>query len=205
MKTEMNARNMTPSTLFIASLLFASLFAVSGAQGAMTQDVKRQRVIRCDPPRSVVIPTGPILIVRHQGKYGAVQATEQVVGQDGNSVHYVWWYQPDGSGSFTNENTWTGIGEDREHPEGGPDTVLQIGPFTLQWSAYKDGYGYVYYHHPNHRDIVYDLIVTRKKDISNVDAAKMFSKLDEEYRTGKRRCPGEPVGGDDDDPSRLEN
>src|SRR5262249_51369303 len=108
-----------------------------------------------NPTNALSLPTGPILVVRHNGRFGAVQALEQ----SGKFIRYAWWYQPDGSGSFVNEHVLTGEGKADEnvHPVMPP---LKVGPFEIQWSVGPRGRGWVYYRNYDLQDVVYDLALT---------------------------------------------
>ncbi len=148
---------------------------------------------------AVGLPTGFILVVRHQGKYGAVKAIDQASADRGGFIRYAWWYQPDGSGSFINLNTQTGYGETHDHVPGVPETQppppswwpeLEIGPIKLEWSLSWDGYGYVYFgtHNSNHEE--YELAITDKVDISKVEASRLeFFRYQESFNPGDTPPP----------------
>ncbi len=55
------------------------------------------------------LPVGLILLVKYDGKYGALQAVEQASHERGAFIRYAWWFQPDGSGSFINESAQFGF------------------------------------------------------------------------------------------------
>ena len=96
---------------------------------------------------AVGLLTGTILVIRKDGKYGAVQAIDQSSDKRGSFIKYAWWYQPDGSGQFLSSSTLSGFGEAREsYP--GPGPLLKVGPIDIEWSIGGDGQGWVYFHGP---------------------------------------------------------
>jgi hypothetical protein len=141
-----------------------------------------RRYVAQHRPNSVTLPTGRILVVRYDGKYGAIKAIDQASEKRGGFIRYAWWYQPDGSGSFISSTAETGYGETRDYAprDGGPDigTIrqtpsLEIGPVELEWSMASDGYGYVYYGPPGNHSEEYELALTNETDISRVDGAHL--------------------------------
>jgi photosystem II stability/assembly factor-like uncharacterized protein len=131
--------------------------------------------------RSLPLFTGEILLVRHEGKYGAVRAIEQTSKGRGGCIRYEWWYQPDGSGSFVNKNALTGIAEAREvYPAPGLFLApfLQVGPIVLGWWVGGEGQGWVPFRHPDRLNIVYGLVITKKTDIKSVDAKVEFQRAE---------------------------
>jgi hypothetical protein len=139
---------------------------------------------------SVSLLRGYILVVRHAGKYGAMQAVEQrtYAPNERPFIRYAWWYQPDGSGNFSSPGTQRGFDETSEpftleetQPEAQrhrrPRVVqwpnLQIGPINLEWSTARDGKGYVYFGpHGNHSD-EYELAISNELDITKVDGSRL--------------------------------
>ncbi len=117
---------------------------------------------------AVGLPTGPILLVKHQDRYGAVKAIDQASDKRGKFVRYVWWYQPDADAAdFLSAVTKTGIGETKEdYP--GPLPQLKIGPIELEWSMGGDGQGWVYYGPSSTRSEEYELALTNEVDITRV-------------------------------------
>jgi hypothetical protein len=101
---------------------------------------------------------------------------DSVARQKGSFIRYIWWYQPDGSGSFTNKNALTGSGEAREEPGAYP--ALKVGPLLVGWSIGAANQGYVYFRHPDTADFVYGLVLTKKTDIRSVDAKLEFLRVE---------------------------
>lgn len=119
--------------------------------------------------------TGGILLVRHQGKYGAVQAVEQASGERGSFIRYVWWYQPDGTGSFTNANTLQGFGETGETM----GSQLEIGPIKLSWSKCEEGSGWIYFGPTIMPSPEYELVIAGEIDIAKINAINyLFNKYE---------------------------
>lgn len=120
----------------------------------------------------ISLPTGMILFVRHQRKYGAVLAVDQASSSRGSFIRYVWWYQPDGTGNLVNANAQTGFAETREaYP--GPSPRLHIGPIVLEWSVGGDGVGWVYYGPSSSPSPDYEFALSRIHDISKIDASTL--------------------------------
>jgi hypothetical protein len=110
--------------------------------------LKLQSAVSAEEPpitdNAVGLRSGTILVIRRDGKYGAVQAIDQASDKRGAFIRYAWWFQPDGSAQFTSPSTQTGVGETREsYPGAAP--FLQVGPIQLEWSMGGDGFGWVYY------------------------------------------------------------
>lgn len=128
------------------------------------------------PPRGtngIGLQTGLILLIRHHGRYSAVQAVQHAAsnpGRERNFVRYVWWHQPDGSGIFVNENAQFGSGLAHEGQGSTRTDVLQIGPIKIQWSAGSNNYGWVYFGPTTSPDPEYELAHTREIDISKINA-----------------------------------
>lgn len=118
---------------------------------------------------SVGLPTGPILLVKHADRYGALQALEQAKSDRGAFIRYAWWYQPDGETTFLNERTQFGHGDAGEKRPGSPP-MLRIGPITLEWSVGGEGHGWVYYGPSSSPSPDYELAITNHVSISAVDA-----------------------------------
>lgn len=128
------------------------------------------------------VPTGLILIVRKDGKYGAVQVVDrQSKGRD-EFVRYAWWFQPDGSSIFTNERADAGFKEARRNALPGSgmavvmrvtDALLEVGPIRLMWSSGGQGFTWVYYGPSSNPSPDYELAVTDAIDISKVDASRV--------------------------------
>lgn len=131
---------------------------------------------RTDAPNAIGLPSGLILCVRYQGRYGALQPVEQIgeqraLGQQA-LIRYAWWYQPDGSGVFTTPTAQRGFGEAREgNPASEP--VLEIGPMRLYWSTGGPGFGWVYYGPSTVPSPDYELGATNQVDISRVEATRL--------------------------------
>ncbi len=129
---------------------------------------------------SVGLPTGVILVVRHAERYGAIKAIDQAHQDRGGFIRYVWWYQPDGSGSFINPNAHTGYGDTRDYVpavgergelSGKVMPRLYVGPIELQWSMSDDGYGFGYFGPPERTTEEaqqYEMSITDETDISKV-------------------------------------
>ncbi len=113
------------------------------------------------------LPTGPILLVRFQGKVGALKAVDQASDSRGKFIRYAWWYLPDGSTDFSVPGVEFGFGETGEHLSSSPK--VEIGPIKLTWSMGGDGLGWVYYGN-SAGSPDYELAITREVDISRVDA-----------------------------------
>jgi|SRR5215203_2571913 len=147
---------------------------------------------------SANLPNGYILVVRHAGKYGAMQAVEQRVYPSNRRpfIWYVWWYQPDGSGIFSSPKTQRGFSAaqepftldeiDESSRQNKPLRVdrwpvLKIGPIHLQWSMARDGMGHVYFGPPFHHSDQYELAVTNEVDITKVDGSQLkFFRLSDQ-------------------------
>ena len=120
---------------------------------------------------AVGLRTGSILVVRKDGKYGAIQAIDQSSNTRGSFIKYAWWYQPDGSGQFLSPSTLSGFGEAKEcYP--GPGPLLRVGPIDIKWSIGGDGQGWVYFHGP-FSSTSCALAPTHQVDISKINAAEL--------------------------------
>jgi hypothetical protein len=135
----------------------------------------RAAITHRQPARStngVQLLTGLILVVKHNGCYGAVQAVDQAGDKRGKFIRYFWWFQPDGSGVFTTPGVQSGYAETREGIPG-VSPRLQIGPIALEWSMGGDGSGWVYFGPSSSPSRGYQLLVTSEIDISRIDASML--------------------------------
>ncbi len=169
-------RRVMSSRLIIPGLLLATFLAATAVLASQSEAKVQRRNeakrVGLPDPGSLHLRTGRIIAVRYEEKYGAFQAVDQSTKERGAFIRYIWWYQPDGSGSFINESAQTGYAESRELSPG-PSTKLEVGPIELGWSASGDGVGWVYYRHPDRHDIIYELAETDEVDITKVDASKL--------------------------------
>jgi len=139
--------------------------------------LKLQGVLSAKQPpitnNAVGLRTGTILVIRQEGRYGAVQAIDQASDKRGAFIRYAWWFQPDGSAQFTSSTTQTGVAETREsYP--GPAPHLQVGPIQLEWSMGGDGFGWVYYHGTLSKSAgLCALAPTNENDITKIDGAQL--------------------------------
>lgn len=115
------------------------------------------------------LPVGLILLVKHNGKYGALQAVEQASSSRGAFIRYAWWFQPDGSGDFTNESVKFGFDVKGERMKPYPP-MLNIGPIQLEWSVGGEGQGWVYFGPSSTPNPEYELVITGQVDISKINA-----------------------------------
>lgn len=138
----------------------------------------RSIIINIQPPhgkKAMRLLTGQILLIRHLGKYAAVQAIDQASAERGGFIRYVWWYQPNGTGLFTSPETMTGFGETGE----GKGNQLQIGPLKLSWSKSEDGTGWVYFGPTIVPSPEFEMAYTAETDIAKIDASTfIFLKPD---------------------------
>lgn len=175
-RDEASAREIQAKLMVIESL--------RSEQDALT--TRLQSAVIPTPPQiagnALGLPTGLILIVRKDGRYGAVQVVDQQSRGLGEFVRYAWWFQPDGSsGIFTNENVQAGFKEARRSAMPGPgpavvmrpDAFLEVGDIRLLWSAGGQGFGWVYYGPSSNPSPDYELAVTDAIDISKVDASRV--------------------------------
>lgn len=139
----------------------------------------------------LLLPTGVILLVRYNGRYGAVQAVDQrYQSLREEYIRYAWWYQPDGTGIFTSPTTEAGFGEVRfgyqereEQPniwnvtQGPEGQWLHIGPIRLMWSAGGNGQGWVYFGESSNASPEYELLITNEIDITRIDATTHTNKF----------------------------
>ncbi len=154
---------------------FSSLLDLYGAGNEVVEEVRRKETDRSQHPyysgNAINVPDGRILVVRHSGKYGALKPLEQTSMERGASIRYQWWYQPDGSSSFTNSSVQTGYGEAREGASSGPR--LLIGPIELEWSVCGDRLGWVYFGPLGGHSPDYELALTSETDISKLDLSRL--------------------------------
>lgn len=119
---------------------------------------------------AVRLPTGLILLVRYNGKYGALQAVDQSSKERGSFIKYAWWYQPDDLMNFITGSPQFGFGETAEGIVGQPP-ILKIGPINLSWSICSESSGWVYFGQgPTSAD--YELLVTNEISITSVNITK---------------------------------
>ncbi|MDQ3634489.1 MAG: hypothetical protein M3405_08270 [Acidobacteriota bacterium] len=107
---------------------------------------------------AVLIRNGLILLVRYQGRYGALQAVDQSSNKRGSFIRYSWWYQPDETPNFINDRTEYGFGETSEKT---PNPQVKIGPIELAWSISGEGSGWIYFG-PISKSIEYELTPTNE-------------------------------------------
>lgn len=127
---------------------------------------------------SIVLPTGYILLVRYKGKYGALQAIEQV----SDFMRYAWWYQPDNFPDFSSGNPIFGTGEVDESRRNG--TIIKIDSMNLEWSRRNRGTGYVYFGPSSTPSEEYELLVTNITNIESINInnfENLFTKAGSSY------------------------
>lgn len=115
---------------------------------------------------AIGLPDGLILVVRHDDRYGALQALEQNSSEEGASIKYQWWYQPDGSGRLVGELVHRGYGHAREG--GSESPTLEVGPIELEWSVGGNGFGWIYFGPPGGWSDRYELAITNSENITEV-------------------------------------
>ena len=125
-----------------------------------------------DPPHAATFLTGPIVVMRRQGKYAAVQAIDQASQARGAFIKYAWWYNPDGGSRFTSANVLHGFAIAGEQDPHRPPT-LEIGPLRVPWSIGGDGQGWLYFHRGAIPPDGCELSLTDEIDISKVDGSKL--------------------------------
>lgn len=134
-------------------------------------EIKIRNVVFNQTPQlganAVSLLTGQILIIRHDGKYGAIQAIDQASEERGSFIRYAWWYQSDGTCVFTNSTTQLGFGQTGE----GQGCQLELGPIKLSWSKCDDGAGWIYFGPTIVPSADYELAYSNQTDISRVDTA----------------------------------
>jgi hypothetical protein len=113
------------------------------------------------------LPTGFIMLIKQDDKYGALKAIDQSSRNRGSFIKYYWWYQPDGTGKFTSSSVQFGYEEGSEGKTG--SDFLEIGPIKLEWSAGSEGQGWVYFGSTRPSEEI-ELVVTTEIDISRIDA-----------------------------------
>lgn len=121
---------------------------------------------------AVGLPTGPILLVKHAGRYGAIKAIDQASDKRGKFIKYAWWYQPrDDQTNFLTADTLAGVAETREGIRGRSPQIM-IGPISLEWSMGGDGFGWVYYGPSSTPSPGYEFAMTNEVDITRVDVRR---------------------------------
>lgn len=125
---------------------------------------------------AVGLPTGLILLVRCNSRYGALQMIDQSSVDSGSKFRYVWWYQPDGKGTFTNYNTLTGCSEDAITSTNGSPKI-KIGPIELMWSECYEGIGWVYFGPSSTPSSDIEFCVTNEINIRNIDAVTLHGEF----------------------------
>lgn len=157
-------------------LSFSNFLDLYGVSRAVVDEVRQEESALLDEiyysGNAVGLPDGNILVVRHSGRYGAVKALQQTGTDRGASIRYQWWYQPNGSGSFSDTSVQSGYGETREdYP--GPSPQLEVGPIELEWSVSGEGYGYVYFGPPGRHSQEYELALTYEADITRIRGTQL--------------------------------
>jgi rRNA-processing protein FCF1 len=127
---------------------------------------------------AVTISDGQLLIVRHNGRYGAVQPIKQVMTRDAGKeyIHYHSWFLPDGSWKFDQlgtVETFTGTARLPQVGESIEESQLRIGPIRLEWSGDSTGMGYVYFGPSSTPSPEYELTVLNESDITQIDASQL--------------------------------
>lgn len=120
--------------------------------------------------RAIRLPTGFILLIKCNGKFGALKAIDQSFKQRrGAFIKYYWWYQPKNSGIFTTPEVQSGFGEADESGKG--SSLMKIGPITLPWSAAGEGMGWVYFENHHDPETIMELVVSDEIDITKINSA----------------------------------
>jgi hypothetical protein len=112
------------------------------------------------------VSDGEIILVKQGAAYGAIILRNQRADPK-ETVEYDWHYRTDGKGTFRSAESGTlqsGKGE------GSP---VEFGPFSLRWSGYGPGKGFIYYSLPSGPSGPDDLriCVTAETDIEAIDAS----------------------------------
>ena len=126
---------------------------------------------------SLRFPDDLIILVRHEGKYGAFKATEQRHTDSRNFIKYEWWYQPDDAMNFT-EGADSGSGEAWESDPLNPP-LIKIGPINLSWSICGNNLGYAYFRSSSIPPDKFDLCATDKTHIELIDISDFVDKFHE--------------------------
>lgn len=127
---------------------------------------------------AVTISDGQLLIVRHNGRYGAAQPIKQVMSKDAEKeyIQYHSWFIPDGSAKFDQPSITQQYTGTARAPRGGDNievAQLHIGPIRLEWSGATNGAGYVYFGPSSTPSSEYELTVLDESDITQVDASRV--------------------------------
>ena len=146
---------------------------------------KLQDVIVKPQPASsyngIMLPTGLILLVRHKGRYGALQAVDQTAEKRGEFIKYAWWYQPDNSVDLLTGNSQSGFGEAffgqaiARHPSSSP--MLKIGSINIFWTTGGEGAGWVYFGPNIQPSPDYELLLTNEIDITKINITKLANQF----------------------------
>jgi len=156
--------------------LIIAIIVISNLIGCWTQ--------RTDAPTSgssietdtaVQVPVGKFFLIRSGKLRAAVKLTNKINKGDGG-YEYVWYWQSDGSGIFTNSNAKSGKGEvfekyyQRSKNKDGGGLVVNDGGvlyiycnnITVKWSMSN----WVYFHSPNGS---VEIAVTNHSNIENIN------------------------------------
>ncbi|MGI8544313.1 MAG: hypothetical protein ACR2MD_12685 [Aridibacter sp.] len=134
-----------------------------------TLQIELQKVLAKPKPQisqnAILLNNGMILLVKHKGKYGAIQAIDQSSSSRGSFIRYSWWYQPNNSNNFINENTQHGFGKTSETTS---YHKVKIGPIELAWSISGEGRSWIYFTPDNFPSVEYELAITNHFDIGSI-------------------------------------
>jgi hypothetical protein len=117
--------------------------------------------------RAVMDPVrdGIVVLVHKDGNYGAFILNKQDVNPEGAS--YTWYFRTDGKGIFNRKMSAVKSGSDS-------GAHINFGPFTIDWSGYAKGSGWIYYSRsdgdPKKPQDLY-ICVTEQKTVEGIDAA----------------------------------
>jgi hypothetical protein len=113
------------------------------------------------------LDSGKIMVVRHNGHYGAIQALRQRSNENGNSIlEYEWWYQPNGTLDFE-RGIQNGVYKAIQRP-GDVIALVTVGPIKLGWSRCSNSSGWLYFGPDPQGLDDYELAWTTLTDISKV-------------------------------------
>lgn len=117
------------------------------------------------------IPTGVVILVRQDGRYGAFVMRRQIPSPE--RVEYAWWLCADGASDFrASQNLVTSEGE--AFVNGRMLAPIRFGPFSVGWSSSEPGAGFLYYRHVPCEDVAstdLHFCVTTEHSIENIDAS----------------------------------
>jgi FtsZ-binding cell division protein ZapB len=151
-------------------LLRTRVEASSNERDALQERLRN--VLTARPPtfgkNAIGLPCGLILLVRSQGKYGAILAVEQSHANRGSRLRYVSWYQSDGSSDLLAPNVIVSFAETSEKRPG-PSPMINVGPICLEWSVGGEGQGWVYYGYSGRTNLDIELAMTNSIDLSTID------------------------------------